>query len=304
MENNATEILLRAHDNNRLPHGILLHGPELDALLDACNTIAARLLNVQDPARVSRHVDFFSIRPSNKSRRIPIDDIRELMRQIQQTAGGGGRKVAVIYEADRVDSAGADTFLKTLEEPPADTTIFLLSTKPAKLGPTIRSRCHHFRVLPEAPPPPDPEWETWLDALDDWVCEIAAPVKTDRQRAALLLFTLYGLTYRFTALLETATARQWAIVKAALPEGLEDEEELAIESGVQKGLRSRRFADMAGRLCALYSRSPGAAAARALYASVKELERAAGLQEANLNLAPALEYALLHWLRAWSAART
>jgi DNA polymerase-3 subunit delta' len=300
MTNNATEILLRAFENNRLPHGILLHGPELNALNDACAVLTTRLLDLPSPERIPTHPDFHSLRPSNKSRRIPLEEVRDTIGEIQQTPKVGLRKVVAIYEADRMDSAASDTLLKNLEEPPADTTLFLLSTKPAKLGSAIRSRCHHFRVLPETPPPADPAWESWLDELDDWVCDVASPQKTDKSRAAALLFTLYGLASRFESLLNATAGAEWAALKPTLPGEMETEQKLALESGIQKNIRSRRFADMSGRLCLLYSRAPGAAATRALYTSIRELERGAGLLEVYLSTPAAIEYILLRWLRAWS----
>ncbi|MDR0535432.1 MAG: hypothetical protein LBG65_03640 [Puniceicoccales bacterium] len=300
MTSNALEILLRAHDNGRLPHGILLHGPELSVLEETACAVAARLLACA-PDDVTRHPDFSFARPANKTRQIPIEAMRELVRRISQTPSAGGRKVVFVHEADRLAKISADTFLKTLEEPPGDTTIFLFSTRPAQLGETIRSRCHHFCVLPDRPPPSDPAWDEWLDALDDWVCDVAAPVRTDKVRAAGLLFTLYGLVERFAGSLEAASAAAWDRARKDLPAGIDADEAGAIEAGIGKGVRTRRLADISARLCALYARSPGPAATRALGISIQKLERAAGLLEANLQVVPALEYALLHWLRAWSA---
>ena len=62
----------------------------------------------------------------------------------------GGRKIAVIDDADYLNAAGVGGLLKTLEEPPPRAVLILIGTSPAKQLPTIRSRCQliWFRPLP------------------------------------------------------------------------------------------------------------------------------------------------------------
>ena len=62
----------------------------------------------------------------------------------------GGRKIAVIDDADYLNAEGANALLKTLEEPPPRSVLILIGTSPAKQLPTIRSRCQliRFRPLP------------------------------------------------------------------------------------------------------------------------------------------------------------
>ncbi|MFZ1937391.1 MAG: DNA polymerase III subunit [Thermoguttaceae bacterium] len=62
----------------------------------------------------------------------------------------GGRKIAVIDDADYLNAEGANALLKTLEEPPPRSLLILIGTTPAKQLPTIRSRCQliRFRPLP------------------------------------------------------------------------------------------------------------------------------------------------------------
>jgi len=62
----------------------------------------------------------------------------------------GGRKIAVIDDADHLNAEGANCLLKTLEEPPPRSVLILVGTSPAKQLPTIRSRCQliRFRPLP------------------------------------------------------------------------------------------------------------------------------------------------------------
>jgi DNA polymerase-3 subunit delta' len=62
----------------------------------------------------------------------------------------GGRKIAIIDDADYLNAEGANSLLKTLEEPPPRSVLILIGTSPAKQLPTIRSRCQlvRFRPLP------------------------------------------------------------------------------------------------------------------------------------------------------------
>jgi DNA polymerase-3 subunit delta' len=60
----------------------------------------------------------------------------------------GGRKIAVIDDADLLNVEGANCLLKTLEEPPPRSVLILIGTSPAKQLPTIRSRCQLIRFSP------------------------------------------------------------------------------------------------------------------------------------------------------------
>ena len=62
----------------------------------------------------------------------------------------GGRKIAIIDDADFLNAEGANCLLKTLEEPPPRSTLILIGTSPAKQLPTIRSRCQLIRFRPLA----------------------------------------------------------------------------------------------------------------------------------------------------------
>jgi DNA polymerase-3 subunit delta' len=63
----------------------------------------------------------------------------------------GRRKVAVIDDADYLNAEGANSLLKTLEEPPPRSVLILVGTSPAKQLPTIRSRCQLVRFHPLPP---------------------------------------------------------------------------------------------------------------------------------------------------------
>jgi DNA polymerase III subunit delta' len=87
------------------------------------------------------------VRPKMKSRRIGVEEIRNLEQTLHLAAPGGACKVGVITEADRMNDQAANAFLKTLEEPPQNTLLLLLTANPQRLLPTILSRCVRLPLL-------------------------------------------------------------------------------------------------------------------------------------------------------------
>jgi DNA polymerase-3 subunit delta' len=117
------------------------------------------------------------------------------------------------------------------------------------------------------------------------------------------VFTLYSLVARFSAVLDFATAEAWKVQKEKLPEDLEDDEQVAIETGIANGLRARLFAEIetATRAFALPRLLAGdEQAGRAFAIAVDKLEHNVGLLRLNLNVAVALEDFLLASLRLWT----
>jgi DNA polymerase III subunit delta' len=138
----ALEFLRRAHEQNRLAHAYLITGPR-DSGKELLAAELASLVN-GTPAKEIFSVkarEIFVTRPESKSRRILIEQIRELEHALQMRAVDGRRKVVIIRDADRLVEQAANAFLKTLEEPPKDSLLLLLSTLPEALPETILSRC-------------------------------------------------------------------------------------------------------------------------------------------------------------------
>ncbi len=298
MREAAEVVLLRALEAGRMPHGVLLYGAELAKLEQSCLGLAARLLTVEE-AVVATHPDFHVLRPANKMRRINVEDTRQIVRQVQHSTVAGGQKVVVVYEADRMRDDAADTFLKTLEEPPPGCTLFLLSTRPTHLLDTVRSRCLQFQVRTAEPEARHPEWVAWLDDLQGWISRAGG--KLNAAMVATLVFELYGLACRFDGLLKTVGNEEWKRVAETLPEGMNEEQRVAMETGVVKGIRQRWMAEMAERATQICAAEPEEQMVRALAEALRELERAHGLLEVNLGESSAIEYVLLRWLRAWGA---
>ncbi|MCH2134801.1 MAG: hypothetical protein MK116_13755 [Phycisphaerales bacterium] len=118
-----------------------------------------------------------------KQMNIPLDLLRERLlggctadstkkheSPAYHTSKLGQGKVFIIDEAELIDLYGQNALLKTLEEPPPKTWLFLITSRPERLLPTVRSRCEHLRLGPlsdedmrqwltdELPDTPDVEW--------------------------------------------------------------------------------------------------------------------------------------------------
>ncbi|PIE15328.1 MAG: DNA polymerase III subunit delta' [Rhodobacterales bacterium] len=79
---------------------------------------------------------------------IRVSEIRELTPFLNLSASEGGRRVVIVDCADEMNVQAANALLKMLEEPPARTTLLLVSHQPSRLLPTIRSRCRELRLGP------------------------------------------------------------------------------------------------------------------------------------------------------------
>jgi DNA polymerase III subunit delta' len=145
--------LQRSLERGRLAHAYLFSGPRGSGKSDMARTLAKALNCLQKDndscdhcdscRRIEKgaHPDISWGRPESKSRRITVDQIREFERSANLKAGSARVKVGIIVDADCMGEEASNAFLKTLEEPPAQTIIILLTTQPQRLLPTILSRC-------------------------------------------------------------------------------------------------------------------------------------------------------------------
>ena len=138
----ALDYIRRAHAHRRIAHAYLISGPVGSGKKKFVSEIA-NLVNGTDAEDVfaSHLPEVHLAEPESKSRRIVIEQIRALEHALQMRAASDRRKIAVIVDADRLQPQAANAFLKTLEEPPNDSLLLLLSTMPESLPDTILSRC-------------------------------------------------------------------------------------------------------------------------------------------------------------------
>lgn len=282
----AVEILLRSVASGRLPHAILLHGPSLSALEEAAGIVASKHLGISTE-KLANTPDFFALRPTNKMRQIGAEPTRELVQNIQRSSYEGKGKIAFVYDADRMNISAANIFLKTLEEPPADTTIFLLSSSPYRILDTIRSRCFSFKIDEKAQKTAHPaDWQAWLDDLSAFLEKAHTNAQLNAEGRCELIMHVYRLIQDFDQSLKAATKDTLSGLEKS--ETLSEDEQAAQASALEKSLRDERLRSIEETIhyFALGQNPiPSAQLARA----VKLLEELRGLLEVNLNILTALE---------------
>lgn len=177
-------------EQGRLHHATLLvgqrhvgkqHFAEAMAQLLLCRSpqsgIACGRCKACELLAAGSHSDLHRIEPEEEGKAIKIDQIRQLLGALAGTSQQGGSKVVVIGPLEALNINAANAFLKSLEEPTANTYFLMFSHSPERLLPTIRSRCSIQRVEL----PPEDLVLPWLDGY-----------ARDRQEAQQLLSQAAG----------------------------------------------------------------------------------------------------------------
>jgi DNA polymerase-3 subunit delta' len=156
----------------RLPHSsLLLSTPGLGAehlanwmaALALCESRTERPCGVCTSCSLLRsdsHPDYYLVRLEEDAKQIKVDQIRELIGSLTLKSYRGGYKVAIIEGAEALNANGANAFLKTLEEPSADTMLIMIAKPSHRLPATIASRCLRLALRP----PPKDAAVAWLKA--------------------------------------------------------------------------------------------------------------------------------------------
>lgn len=152
-------LLQRSLAHGRLAHAYLLLGDSLEDLeslgRNLVKTINCERFRERFPLDADacdaclscrkiehlNHADVQWVRPESRTRIISVEQIRELMQTVYLKPTEARFKATVLVAADRLNVQAANAFLKTLEEPPANTVFVLLSTEPQRILETILSRC-------------------------------------------------------------------------------------------------------------------------------------------------------------------
>jgi DNA polymerase-3 subunit delta' len=163
------QTLKNALQSNSLAHSYLFYGQESIGKKHTAIELA-KTLNCSESGegdacdkclscrkiKKRTHPDFFFIEPvkstpTSREATIKIEPIRELQRKLAFHPYEGKVKVAVINDAELMNPQAANSFLKTLEEPPSATVLILVSSNPFKLLPTLISRCQAIKFQPLTP---------------------------------------------------------------------------------------------------------------------------------------------------------
>ena len=146
----AYALISKAIRAGRPAHGYLVVG----SLRGMAMRLAVDLLRDLFPGvgdeGLKAHPDIHWLYPETKTRIVSVAAVHaKFIDPMEQTSFSGGWKVGVLVGADCLAAAGANAFLKTLEEPPPKTLFLLLTDAPERLLPTIVSRCQRID-LPDA----------------------------------------------------------------------------------------------------------------------------------------------------------
>jgi DNA polymerase-3 subunit delta' len=99
------------------------------------------------------------VRLEEDAQQIKVDQVRGLIDSLSLKSYRGGYKVGVIEGAEALNANGANAFLKTLEEPTANTLLIMIARPSHRLPATIASRCLRLTLMP----PPPQAAAAWLE---------------------------------------------------------------------------------------------------------------------------------------------
>lgn len=188
----AREGIEKSWQSGQLAHAWLLQGAPHGAALRFTEQMLNLIFNNHPQIQTHSHPDLVWIEPQSKSRRIGIDEIRDMIRQLSQTSFSGGWKAGVLLGADRLTPEASNAFLKTLEEPSAKTLLILVTDEPQSLLPTITSRCQRI-VLTDEDGQVSREWkEPLLELLRNLPPHSVPEAVLAAGRLAAMLKELYG----------------------------------------------------------------------------------------------------------------
>lgn len=209
--------------------GGLFGAPEPPSTLhiDPEHPVARRMAAGAEPglASITRTVNAETDRMRNE---IVAEDIRKLNRFFGLTATDGGRRVVIVDAADEMNETAANALLKMLEEPPARSTLLLVSHQPSRLLPTIRSRCRTLRLGPLSP-----------EAMQQALAQTGADLPDDAAALTVLSAGSVGAALRLIGLKGLDLYREIVALLASLPD-LDRPRALALgESIAQRGAAER-----------------------------------------------------------------
>ena len=205
--------------SGRLAHALLFHGEDrigkrltARVLAQAINCEAESRSTPPDACGVCRschqieagsHPDVTML--SATSGKGETEQIREIESRFIYRPLIGAQKIVILDNADLLRQEAANSLLKTIEEPPPDSLIILITARPASLLPTIRSRCQEVRFAPLA-----------VAQVEEALCRRRGLAKPDAQFLAMLSGGRLGFALEADA--KAFRAQQTAFLQLVSPE--------------------------------------------------------------------------------------
>ena len=310
------QILAENLHNKRLAHGLLLHGvsgigkkafaiefshwllceqPLADKSCGECKS--CKLI------KADSNPDLLTLYPEVEGKAIKVDQIRDLIKKISLTSHGKGYRVIIIAPADALNINASNSLLKTLEEPPENTILILITDKPSKLMATIRSRTQMIRFdLPS-----QEQSMAWLNQQNINKAELVLNLSGGAPLAAAMMAEDEGLAIRdklFKNWQELASGNTDALESAAmwLKDGFKIIENLPLNwvsswlTDMIKSLQGGQIESMANvDYAQTLQKLAGQVDLKSLYGLLDRLNDTIRLNDSPANQLMLIEGLLIHW---------
>lgn len=313
---NNWNTLVASHKNNRLPHGLLFHGARGTGKNDFAVEFAHWLLCEQPLAekacgecksclliKAASNPDFIILSPEEAGKAIKVDQVRGLIEKISLTSHGQNQRVIIITPADALNANASNSLLKTLEEPPANTILILVSDTPSKLMATIRSRTQMIRF----DMPSQAQSLAWLQSENVENTDLVLKLSAGAPLAAKAMADSEGLQVRdqlFKNWQELANGQADALESAAmwLKDGFKVLDNLPLQwvsSWIMDIIRVLQGGHIESMANADYAKTlqnlAGQVDLKSVYGLLDRLNDTIRLTETSANQLMLIEGLLLHW---------
>lgn len=145
--------LTAALEGGRLAHSLLFCGEKGLGAGFAARCLAADYLYPAGGAPAEAVLagesdECIEVRGEGASGEIKVARVREVRREVFNTALSAAGRVVLFYDAHKLNASSGNALLKLLEEPPAGVLFILTASSPASILPTLRSRCAVYTLAP------------------------------------------------------------------------------------------------------------------------------------------------------------
>ncbi|MDR2738191.1 MAG: hypothetical protein LBB18_04630 [Puniceicoccales bacterium] len=195
--------LLNSAARCEVPNSNLIVCKDVEICRLAVEAVAKKILRTENLAAC---VDFWQICPSGAMGKISVDQIRDVCAKIYLSPKVCPRKVVAIYGAEHMHPAASNAFLKTLEEPPADTVIVLTTPKLHAILPTIAGRCSITRLSSTDDFVGRKDVETWLAGYSAWLATLLDRACEEKNAAIMQMYSMLAQLEKLTETMAAETA--------------------------------------------------------------------------------------------------